>query len=119
MRKLFGTELPLTSSFELYEITPCKKENYGAIQGEFMPDLIITTNWMIIFVKPFKWLTVSVSHFFNGLTLCFPNKATKHRGFSGNLSGSGESTGVIVSVLNRPCPLISCLLETPNESGFS
>lgn len=64
MRKLFGTELPLTSSFELYEITPCKKENYGAIQREFMPDLIIATNWMIIFVKLFKWLTVSASHFF-------------------------------------------------------
>lgn len=57
MRKLFGTELPLMSSFELYEITPCKKENYGAIQREFMPDLIIATNWMIIFLKLFKWLT--------------------------------------------------------------
>lgn len=64
MRKLFGTELPLMSSFELYEITPCKKENYGAIQREFMPDLIIATNWMIIFLKLFKWLTAFCLSFF-------------------------------------------------------
>lgn len=119
MRKLFGTELPLTSSFELYEITPCKKENYGAIQREFMPDLIIATNWMIIFVKLFKWLTVSASHFFLMDELFISCTKQPNIGLLEIWVFLQGPYRCNCHNLSNLCPLISCFWGTPNESCCS
>lgn len=80
MRKL--TEFSLMSSFEVREITPHaqqpererERRHYPCFQRGFLPDLIIVANWMIIFIKPFKWLTLSVLHFFSYPCTVFPLK---------------------------------------------
>lgn len=60
-----------------WNYTTCERGNYPVFQRGLTPDLIIAANWMIIFIKPLKWLTVSVCPSLPSASLCLSDLKKK------------------------------------------